>query len=72
MIGPSILVWHEMSAFPRDGRTVIMRDDNGWISFARYEPEGGQTLKIVSCLGATRLGTVLSGQAWAELPEKMS
>lgn len=39
------------------------------MNFARYEPEGGQTLKIVSALGATRLGNFFVGCYWAELPK---
>jgi hypothetical protein len=61
-----VIDWQPMSTFPTDGRTVFFLDGAGGINFARYEPEAGLCLKIVSSLGATRLGS-LRGRGWAEL-----
>lgn len=65
---PERIDWYP-THFPEDGRTVLFLDLGGDINFARYEPECGQTLKIVSPLGATRLGNFFIGCYWADLPK---
>jgi len=63
----SFVEWNDKD-FPEDGRTVLLLGIDGRINFARYEPECGQELKIVSLLGATRLGNFLPNCLWAEIP----
>lgn len=63
----SFIEWNT-DDFPTDGRTVLLHDIDESVNFARYEPEAGQTLKIVSALGATRLGNFVVGCQWAAIP----
>lgn len=64
---PERIDWHP-TRLPEDGRAVLFLDLDSSINFARFEPECGQTLKIVSPLGATRLGNFLIGCYWVDLP----